>query len=286
MAGTAGSRARRRRASHAGGALLGTLSILPLVAGAGPVRAASRDADVACRAGPTRQDILASVGLRGELGLESGARVVLDSARWSDDPEIAEAARAWLAVRRGEPVRVTSRGQPDRWARERADVEPETGAPDLAGGLVAAGLATADSGEAETLCRPALRVVEAAARSRRLGLWRRPVPEAVDGAALRALAGHFAIVEGRVHHVGERGARTYLDFGSRGADALTVMVSKRTWRMVRARGLSAASLEKRRVRVRGVLELWRGTTLEVAADGIEILDTEVPGESDRSEAGP
>ena len=81
--------------------------------------------------------------------------------------------------------------------------------------------------------------------------------------------------------VGERGARTYLDFAARGTDGLPVTVSKRTWRMMRARGLSAASLEGRRVRVRGLLEVRRGPTLEVALDGLETL-----GETDRPEADP
>jgi hypothetical protein len=51
--------------------------------------------------------------------------------------------------------------------------------------------------------------------------------------------------------------------------------------MVRARGLSAASLEGRTVRVRGILEVWRGPIIEAAADSIEIL-----GESDRPQAEP
>jgi hypothetical protein len=50
-------------------------------------------------------------------------------------------------------------------------------------------------------------------------------------------------------------------------------VSKRTWRQLQERGLSAATLRGRLVRVRGIVELWRGPTLDVAsADMIEILD--------------
>jgi hypothetical protein len=123
--------------------------------------------------------------------------------------------------------------------------------------------------------------VEDTAREKRLGLWRDSVLQATDGPALRAREGRFAVVEGRIRHVGERSARTYLDFVGRGEDGLTVMVSKRTWRMMRDRGLSAASLEGRRVRVRGILEVWRGPTLEANADAVEILS-----EPDRREAGP
>ena len=73
--------------------------------------------------------------------------------------------------------------------------------------------------------------------------------------------------------VGERARRTYLDFARRGEDGLTVTVSKRTWRLLQERGLSAANLRGRLVRVRGIVEVWRGPTLDMAsADMIEILD--------------
>ncbi|MGH1587781.1 pentapeptide repeat-containing protein [Methylobacterium phyllosphaerae] len=243
--------------------------------------AAQRTGGAACAAGPARVEVVAGIGPRGEIRLESGARAVLDSLRWPDAPEAAAAAQAWLEARRGARVTVVPRGQADRWDRERADILTDAEDGDLAGALIAAGLAFADANEADALCRPALRLAEAAARRRGLGFWQEPLPAAQDGAALRARAGHFVVVEGRVRHVGERGARTYLDFAARGTDGLTVTVSKRTWRMMRARGLSAASLEGRRVRVRGLLEVWRGPTLEAAADAIEMLE-----EADRPEADP
>lgn len=243
--------------------------------------AAPRSGAADCAAGPSRAEVLAGIGLRGEIRLVSGARAVLDSLHWPDAPEVAAAAQAWLDARRGTGLTLTPRGAPDRWGRERADIQVAGGNTDLAGGLIGAGLAFADANEADSLCRPALRLVEAAARAKRLGLWREPPPSAADGPALRALAGRFVVVEGRLRHVGERSSRTYLDFGTRGADALTVTVSKRTWRKVRARGLSAASLEGRPVRVRGILEIRRGPTLEAGADAIEVL-----GEADRPGAGP
>ena len=264
-----------RATSRIGAALLAAL--VPMA----PVRAAPRAGVPDCAPGPARAEVLAGIGIRGEIRLASGARVVLDSLRWPDAPDVAAAAGAWLDARRGAELAVTPRGRPDRWDRERADIQVVETDVDLAGGLIGEGLAFADANEADSLCRPALRLVEAAARAKGLGLWRAPLPDATDGPALHARAGRFTVVEGRLRHVGERGARTYLDFGPRGADALTVTVSKRTWRMVRARGLSAASLEGRPVRVRGVLEIWRGPTLEAGADAIEVLS-----EADRPEAGP
>ncbi|XYD06829.1 pentapeptide repeat-containing protein [Methylobacterium sp. NMS12] len=248
-----------------------------------PARAAPRAGLTDCATGPARDEVVAGIGPRGEIRLASGLRAVLDSLRWPDAPEAASAARAWLEARRGARVTVVPRGQPDRWERVRADLLVAEGditeGADLAGGLIAAGLAYADANEADSLCRPGLRLVEAAARARGLGFWGAARPAARDGPALRARAGHFVVAEGRIRHVGERGARTYLDFAARGTDGLTVTVPKRTWRMMRARGLSAASLEGRRVRVRGLLEVRRGPTLEVALDGLETLE-----ETDRPEA--
>ena len=256
-----------------------TALVLVALGAAMPAHAASGTAE--CRPGPARTEILDGIGLRGEIRLASGARVVLDSLLWPDTPEPAEAARVWLEARRGDSLVVVPRGQTDRWGRERADIQVAETGIDLAGGLIAAGLAFADANEHDSLCRPALRTVEDTAREKRLGLWRDSVLQATDGPALRAREGRFAVVEGRIRHVGERSARTYLDFVGRGEDGLTVMVSKRTWRMMRDRGLSAASLEGRRVRVRGILEVWRGPTLEANADAVEILS-----EPDRREAGP
>ena len=173
-----------------------------------PVRAAPRTSLSECMAEPARVEVIAGIGPRGEIRLASGVRAVPDSLRWPDAPEAASAAQAWLEARLGARVTVIPRGQPDRWDRVRADLLIAEGEEDLAGGLIGAGLAVADANEADSLCRPALRLVEAAARARRLGLWRAPLPGAQDGPALRAKAGHFVVVEGRIRHIGERGART------------------------------------------------------------------------------
>ncbi|MBE7203519.1 MAG: DNA-binding protein [Parafilimonas terrae] len=214
------------------------------------------------------------------MTLASGAHAVLSSLRWPDEDA---AAHAWLDAFTGHRIALVPRGEADRWGRQRIDAVAEDSEADLAGGLIAAGLAYADPGEADSLCRPALRLVEAVARARGLGLWRTPPLLAEDGAALRRLAGRFGVVEGRIRHVGERSARTYLDFVPRGADGLVVIVTKRTWRALAGRGLTAATLRDRRVRVRGIIELWHGPTIEAAtADAMEVLDDEAPG----PESGP
>ncbi|TGD98414.1 DNA-binding protein [Methylobacterium nonmethylotrophicum] len=214
---------------------------------------------------------------RGELVLASGRRARLDGLRWPDDPAAAEAARAWLAGFAGRPLATREAPEPDRWGRIALDAATQEDEPvDLAGGLVAAGLAPVDAGEADSLCRPGLLALEDAARRAGRGLWAESPPVPVEEAArLSGMAGRFAVVEGRVRSVGERERRTYLNFAPFGQEGVTVTVSKRTWRIMLERGFSAVALRGRRVRARGVVELWRWPTLDIgAAEMIEMLDEE------------
>lgn len=265
----------RRRSLFVRGVLL--LGVIPgFVTGLqGPARAVAPE----CLAAPAREDRLAGLGPRGELVLASGARAVLDGVRWPDAPEAAAEAHAWLLARSGHRLTLVARGEVDRWGRSHVDAMPldptAEAAPDLAAGLVALGLVAVDAGERDALCRPALLAVEAGARRSGSGLWRQAAPDVRDGPALRTRLGRFVVAQGVVLWVGERPRRTYLDFVRRGEDGLTVTVSKRTWRALQERGLSAASLRGRQVRVRGVMEAWRGPTLDIAsADMIELLDGE------------
>ncbi|WP_342149242.1 DNA-binding protein [Methylorubrum sp. SB2] len=256
------------RSPRRGGALwlLAACGALPL----------SAQADESCRTGAARADRLAGLGLRGELILASGRRAVFSDLRWPEEPEGDAAARAWLLPFRDAPLTLIERGAEDRWGRRRVDAVTESAEPaDLAGGLIAAGLAQADPGEADALCRPSLRALEAAPRAAGLGLWKDGAIQATDAAALTARAGRYVIAEGRILHVGERSARTYLDFAPRGMQGLTVTVQKRTWRGLTEHGLSAATLRGRLVRVRGTVEMGRGPVIDLGSrDAIEVVEGE------------
>ncbi|TNC11768.1 DNA-binding protein [Methylobacterium terricola] len=209
--------------------------------------------------------------------LASGRRARLDGLRWPDDPVAADAARTWLMALAGRALATREAPEPDRWGRITLDAATQESEPlDLAGGLVAAGLVVVDAGESDSLCRPGLLALEEAARRAGRGIWAgaSPVPTE-EVARLAALRGRFAVVEGRVRSVGERERRTYLNFAPFGAEGVTVTVSKRTWRIMLERGFSGVALRGRRVRARGIVELWRGPTLDVgAAEMIEMLDEE------------
>ncbi|KQP03247.1 hypothetical protein [Methylobacterium sp. Leaf93] len=252
--------------------ILRTASMALVLAGAARAEAA-RSVAPECVSGPTRQEALAGLGERGEMILASGDRAVLDGIRWPVEDD--GAARAWMLDHRHRTLTLVPRGEIDRWGRMHVDAAVSDKAIDLAGGLIEEGLAYADAGERDTLCRPALLTLESGARAAARGLWRAGVREGREGAALREATGRFIVAQGRVVNVGERPARTYLDFAKRGEDGLTVTVSKRTWRRLRERGLNVATLRGRMVRVRGIVEAWRGPTLDIAsADMIEVLDEE------------
>ncbi|MEH3147745.1 MAG: DNA-binding protein [Methylobacterium frigidaeris] len=244
----------------------------------GAAAAQSARPPAACQQRITRQDRLVAVDAHGDLVLESGRRGRLDGLRRPEDPALAAAATAWLLDLRGRPLATREVAAPDRWGRVSLDAATrDDDAPvDLAGGLVAAGLAQVDAGEADTLCRPGLLAVEATARREGKGVWAAAaVIPADDAARLVAAAGRFVLIEGRVRSVGERERRTYLNFAPFGEDGLSVTMQKRTWRILVGRGLTAAALRGRRVRARGTVELWRGPTLDLgAAEMIELLDEE------------
>jgi endonuclease YncB( thermonuclease family) len=220
---------------------------------------------------------------RGEIRLASGRVAKLAGIRWAEDPRYAQAGAAWLRSFRGSPVEISALvSEPDRWGRIAAILagRSDAGPIDLGRGLVAAGFAIADAGEADRLCQPELLAAEARARDLRLGLWRadryKPVG-AADVAELRQRIGQFALVEGRIRSVGERPRRTYLNFGGDWNADFPITIPQRTWQTMRERGLSAAALTGRQVRARGMIEEWRGPALTIMApEMLEILDQEIP----------
>ncbi|MDJ1157410.1 thermonuclease family protein [Chelatococcus sp. SYSU_G07232] len=181
---------------------------------------------------------------------------------------------------------------PDRWGRILAqvvvgmDTVSDGGVADARGAarrwledaLVAAGLARVRPEGAAGSCARLLLAREDAARRAGLGLWqeaRYAVRSTADPAALEALAGSFALVEGVAASVGERKDRTYVNFGQRWSVDTTVTISKRNWRRMRDNGISAARLKGRRVRVRGFVEADRGPLIEVSLpEEIEFIEAD------------
>ncbi|TDR87064.1 thermonuclease family protein [Enterovirga rhinocerotis] len=206
--------------------------------------------------------------------LEEGEVLRLADIRPAD--ETATARR--LAPLRGARVSGTKAGTEDRWGRRAARLVLTEGGTDLAQSLVAEGLAIVDPGEQDGLCRRGLLAVEDDARRRRVGMWESEIPlPAADPAVIASSVGRFALVEGRIVSVGERTRWTYLNFGRDFARDFAVSIPRRRWDEMKRRGLSAAALRGRRVRVRGIVEMRRAPGMEIAtADVIEQLEDDAP----------
>jgi hypothetical protein len=52
-----------------------------------------------------------------------------------------------------------------------------------------------------------------------------------------------------------------LNFGEHWAEDFTIVIPRKTWKLMGERGLDAAALKGQRIRARGILEPWQGTSL-------------------------
>jgi hypothetical protein len=261
------------------GSDLRNLGLLWLALALVPVPALGRDGATrpdACAAA-MRDDRLKGLTAQGDLVLESGLLARLASVRLPDDPGRRDEALAWLRARAGREVRVQGGPERDRWDRIPARVVLMGESPllDLAHGLVEAGLALVDAGTADTFCYPELLALEATAREQSLGVWKDDRYKPLDAEQidrLRDRVGSFVLVEGRIRTIGERTQKTYLNFGGQWGEDFTIIVPRKTWKRMAESGLNAATLKGRRVRARGILEPWQGTSLTlVVPDMMERL---------------
>jgi hypothetical protein len=253
-------------------------SILPCLAGLlaclASLPAAAQERRPGCARG-TVEDAVREVGEDGVLALASGRLLRLADIRLAEGEAGAQALGRLRALA-GNPVRVAAEPAPDRWGRQAGEVAGAGG--DVAAGLLDAGLALVDVGGAMALCRPGLYAREEEARRRRVGTWAMPGERplwAGDAPEVLARKGRFTLIEGRVRSVGERRWRTYLNFGTDWSQDTTVAVPRRVWDALVRQGWSAAGLRGRRVRARGIVEDWRGPSIEIAtAEMIEIWDVD------------
>lgn len=247
-------------------------------AGAAPAAERRRGPEAAGCRGTVAQDAIAALTAQGDIRLVGGGLVKLLDVRLPGGETARAKPLAWLASLEGSAVEVASpAGEgPDRWGRLAASLTLREGAIDVAELLVAEGFALVSVEERDGLCRADLLGLESRARAAGRGLWSDPgeAPlQAGDLPALEKRVGQFALVEGRVRSVGERAQRTYLNFGAFGQPGFTLTVPKRVWSGLRAAGVTADTLRGRQVRVRGILEAWRGVAMEIAVPSmLEVLD--------------
>ena len=174
---------------------------------------------------------------------------------------------------------------PDRWGRQpafvfvgRSDTAGEGSDASLQGLLLAQGEALVSADTADKGCAAELAAAEAAARQAKRGSWAEPgvIKNAESPGDILASVGRFAVVEGNVLSVRQSGATFYVNFGQRWTQDFAATISKRMMPSFEAAGITAKSLENRRIRVRGWVEQRSGPRIEL----LRVEQIEVVGENE------
>lgn len=161
-------------------------------------------------------------------------------------------------ARLGEPSGLSRHG------RLRADLWIEGAS--LSERLVGRGAARVRPRPSDKTCFSRLLRAEEKARREKLGLWSKTDYAVLDAAKPDDVARHadrFALVQGKVLHVGETKGWLWIDFGPVWRTDVTVAIPQRERPRFLAAGLTPKSLEGQVIRVRGVVTLRDGPRLEI-----------------------
>jgi Staphylococcal nuclease homologue len=162
-----------------------------------------------------------------------------------------------------EAVLVTA-GPPDRHGAIHAGLYVE--GEDLALALAAEGKARIRPAPGEEACYGQLMTAEDNARKARLGLWADPGYAVADAAVPESVSRYadaFAILTGRIQHIGMTKATVWIDFGSVWREDVTLAVPRRQWPRFEAAGLTEAALAGNVVRARGVVTMRGGPRIDI-----------------------
>jgi len=226
-------------------------------------------AEPPCRGVPAGTAVVAAVRDGRTLLLDDGREVRLAGIEAPSD------GAALRALATGQTLRIESVSD-DRYGRVVAFAALGDNPELLQLGLLKAGQARVAARVGARACAESLFTAERAARTGRRGLWADPNFAPLSSQNLTMLTtelGHFALVEGQVLSVRESGATIYVNFGRRWTRDFAVTIPKREARNFAAAGVEPKMLERRRIRVRGVIERRRGPIVDVTApEQIELID--------------
>jgi len=136
--------------------------------------------------------------------------------------------------------------------------------------LLEQGLARVQIAPDRSECAPDLYEAEAGARARHAGIWALPGYQVRGPQALAGTAGSFQLVEGQVRNIGPADGRTFIDFGDRRQFSAVIGPEDRH----AFRDFDFDELPTHRIRVRGIVQDYRGRALVVLSNPyqIEMLD--------------
>ena len=164
----------------------------------------------------------------------------------------------------------------DRWGRVAGDVF--VGGKHLQSTLAKSGLVVARPDDLNGSCWEAVKTAEAEGRRASAGLWatQAAILPASDGAKLAERDGLFVLAAGEVRHV-SRGkdakARSFVDFGARGANALYLSIDAKALTRMEKLGFNLDQLSGHKILVRGVVLNGRAPHMVIDdLDAIEFWD--------------
>ena len=163
---------------------------------------------------------------------------------------------------------------PDRYGRQTAFVFVTGSEAPVQSELLRQGAVLFSANVADGPCAGALAAAEATAMSAKIGIWSAPtaIKNAESPGDILAGIGRFTVVEGRVLSVRQAGATTYLNFGRNWTRDFAATISRRMLAAFEAAGIGLKSLENRRIRIRGWVEMRGGPRIEVLRVGqIELV---------------
>jgi len=163
---------------------------------------------------------------------------------------------------------------PDRYGRQPAFVFLDRSDTLVQSLLLAQGDALVSATVTNKDCAAILTAAEAVAREAKRGTWADAlaIKSAESPDDILAGIGRFMVVEGKVLSVRQAGATTYLNFGRNWTRGFAVTISRRMLAAFEAAGIVLKSLENKRIRVRGWVELRSGPRIEALRVGqIELL---------------
>ena len=260
------------RISLACGLVLAALAATPVHAASLP--ACAGDVEIA-RAKVVR------VEQNGVLVLADGRALILEGIRLPmgtadrAPARLADEARATLLTmaREGTVTGTAIRPKQDRYDRVR--VQGFEGEQWLQRALLEQGLARVATSPDRGECATELYSFEASARQAGRGLWAQPAYRIrTDRDDWHPDIGTFQLIEGKVGRVTVRDGATILDLGSDGRSGLAVSIAGGDRRGFR--DLGTASLQGRRLRVRGIVQDSNGRPMIALSSPvqIEMLDSQ------------
>lgn len=226
-----------------------------------------------CRFEPQGEGHVAGVVDARTFRLNDGAEVRLAGIEPMANTQASTTDLAALVVGRD----VTLHGEsdtPDRYGRQPAFVFLDAALPSVQTQLLTQGAALNAGTVTDRACAAELAAAETSARRARRGIWGQGnvIKNAESPGDIVTDMGRFVVVEGRVLSVRQAGTVTYINFGRRWTQDFAVTISRHMMSAFESAGITAKSLERRRIRVRGWVERRGGPRIEAVRVGqIEVV---------------